>query len=74
MTITTYYAAHKLGRANGEADALIHLVNDTTAGSGDNRCWDATRAHIDALVDSDTQRRLGIVIEAEQFDLASDDL
>jgi hypothetical protein len=73
MTITTYYATHKLGRSNAEADALIHLINDVTAGNGDNRSWDATRAHLNALTDADTQTRFGITIEAEQFELLTED-
>jgi len=73
MTITTYYATYKLDRSDAEANAIIHRVNDLTADSGDNRSWDSTRAHIDALVDSDTQKRLGIIIEAEEFELMADD-
>jgi len=73
MTITTYYATYKLGRADAEADAIVHLINDLTAGNGDNRSWDATRAHIDTLADADTQQRLGIVIDAENFELPADD-
>ena len=69
MTITTYYATYKLGHRDPEADAIVHFVNDTTAASGDCRSWDATRAHIEAVADQDTQRRLGIVIEADQFEL-----
>ena len=73
MTITTYYATHKLGRSNAEADAIVHHVNDVTAGNGDNRSWDAVRAHIDALTDPETQQRLRIVIEEETFELSSED-
>ena len=73
MTITTYYATHKLGRSDAEADALIHLINDLSEGNGDNRSWDATRAHINALTDSDTQARFGITIEAEQRELLTED-
>lgn len=73
MTITTYYATHKLGHSNPDADAIVHFINDTTADCGDNRSWDATRAHIDALADADTQKRLGIIIEAEEFELVADD-
>ena len=73
MTITTYYATHKSGRTHRDADAIVHRVNDMTAESGDNRSWDATRAHIDALADSATQQRYGIAIEAEQFELEGDD-
>lgn len=69
MTITTYYATYKLGRRDAEADAIVHFVNDTTAASGDSHSWDATRAHVNAMADTDTQRRLGIVIEADQFEL-----
>ena len=73
MTITTYYATHKLGHANRDADAIVHYVNDATADSGDNRSWDATRAHLDSLADPDTQQRLGISIEAEQYELVDAD-
>lgn len=73
MTITTYHATHQLGHANRDADAIVHLINDTTAASGDNRSWDATRAHINALTDPDTQQRLGLGIEAEQYELVDDD-
>jgi len=73
VTITTYYATHKLGRSNAEADAIVHHVNDVTAGNGDNRSWDAVRAHIDALTDPETQQRLKIIIEEEKFELDSED-
>jgi len=73
MTLTTYYATHTLGRPDPEADAIVHRVNDLTAGSGDNRSWDATRAHVNALADPATQKRLGITIEAEQFELVAGD-
>lgn len=73
MTITTYYATHKLGRSNAEADAIVHLINDLTAGNGDNRSWDAMRAQINALTDSDTQQRFNIVIEDEKSELLADD-
>ena len=69
MTITTYYATYNLGRRDAEADAIVHFVNDTTAGSGDSRSWDATHAYIDTVADADTQQRLGIVIAADQFEL-----
>ena len=73
MTITNYYATYNLGRSDFEAEAIVHHINDLTAGSGDNRSWDATRAHINALADADTQRRLGITIEAEEFELVAED-
>lgn len=73
MTITTYYATHKLGRSNAEADAIVHLINDMTAGNGDNRSWDAMRAQINALTDTETQQRLNIIIEEENFELGSED-
>jgi hypothetical protein len=73
MTITTYYATHRLGRCNAEADAIIHLINDMTAGNGDNRSWDAIRAQIDALADPETQQRLKIIIEEEKLELTSED-
>jgi hypothetical protein len=73
MTITTYYATHRLGRSNAEADAIVHHINDLTAGNGDNRSWDAMRAHINALTDAETQQRLSIIIEEEKFELGSED-
>jgi hypothetical protein len=73
MTITTYYATRRPGHSDRETDAIIHLVNDLTAENGDNRSWDATRAHLDALTDADTQSRLGITIEAEQYELTTED-
>jgi nicotinamidase-related amidase len=73
MTLTTYYATHTLGHRDAEADAIVDMVNDLTAGSGDNRSWDATRARVDALADSATQRRLGIVVEAETHELDSEE-
>ncbi len=73
MTITTYFATHKLGRSNAEADAIVHHINDLTAGNGDNRSWDAVRAHIHALTDPETQQRLNIIIEEERFELGSED-
>ena len=73
MTITTYYATYKPGRRDAEADAIVHLVNDTTAATGDSRSWDATRAHVNALADAETQERLGIVIEADQFELMDEE-
>jgi hypothetical protein len=73
MTITTYYVTHKLGRSHVEANAIVHLVNDLTFSSGDNRLWDATRAHLDALADAETQKRFGITIEAEQSELVAED-
>jgi hypothetical protein len=73
MTNTTYYVTHKLGRPDAEANAIIHLINDLAFSSGDNRSWDATRAHVDALADPDTQKRFGITIEAEQSELVAED-
>ena len=73
MTITTYYATHGLDRSNAEANAIVHLINDLTAGNGDNRSWDAMRAQVDALTDSETRQRLNIIIEEEKFDLGSED-
>ncbi len=73
MTITTYYAACMQSRSNAEAASIVHLINDLTAATGDNRSWDAMRAQINALADSDTQHRLGIVIEAEEFEHMADD-
>ena len=73
MTITTYYATHRLGRAHADANAIVHLINDVASGTGDNRSWDATRAHLDALADAETQRRLGITIEAEHCELEAED-
>ena len=73
MTITTYYATHSLGRSNAEADAIVHLINDLTAANGDNRSWDAMRAQINALTDSEMRQRLDIIIEEEKFELGSED-
>jgi hypothetical protein len=73
MTVTTYYATHRLGRSNAEADAIVHFINDLTAGNGDNRSWDAMRAQINALTDSETRQRLDIVIEEEKCELGSED-
>lgn len=73
MTITTYYATHKLGRSNTEADAIVHFINDLTAGNGDNRSWDAIRAQINALADAETQQRLQILIEEENIELGPED-
>ena len=73
MTITTYHATHGLGRSHAEANSLVHTINDMTAGNGDNRSWDAVRAHVDALADSATQQRLQISIEAEKHDSAHED-
>jgi len=73
MTITTYYAAHRLGQSHAEANAIVHLINDLTAGSGDNRSWDAMRAQVNALVDSETQRRLNIILEEEKNESGSED-
>jgi sirohydrochlorin ferrochelatase len=73
MTNTTYYVTHKLGRSDPDANAIVHLINDLAFTSGDNRSWDATRAHVDALADPDTQRRIGIMIEAEQTEVVGED-
>ncbi|OHC62083.1 MAG: hypothetical protein A2045_07055 [Rhodocyclales bacterium GWA2_65_20] len=73
MTITTYYATYHLGRHDAEADAIVHSVNDLTAGNGDSRSWDATHAYIDALADAATQKRLGIVVEADQYELVDEE-
>ncbi len=70
MEITTYYVTHKA--ADTDTKALLHLINDTGAGNGDNRSWNALRAQIDALIDAETQRRLGIAIEAEQSEATDD--
>jgi hypothetical protein len=73
MTITTYYATHKLGRSNADANATIHLINDMAFSSGENRSWDATRALVNELVDADTQARFGISIQAEECELVAED-
>ena len=49
MTLTPYYATHSAAQNRNEANAIVHHINDLTAGSGDNRSWDATRAHLNAL-------------------------
>lgn len=72
MQITTYYVSHKAGIEDIEAKALLHLVNDTGFGNGDNRSYNALRAQIDALFDADTQHLLGIRIEAEQCEASED--
>jgi hypothetical protein len=73
MTITTYYATHRLGRSNAEADAIVHFINDLTSDNGDNRSWDAMRAQLNALTDSETRQRLNLIIEEEKFELGSED-
>ena len=73
MTNTTYYVTHKLEHSDPEANAIVHLINDLTFNSGDNRSWDATRAHVNALADADMQRRIGITIEAEQTEVVAED-
>jgi hypothetical protein len=73
MTFTTYYATHSAAQNRNEANAIVHHINDVTAASGDNRSWDATRAHLNALADSETQARLGITIEAEDNELMADE-
>ncbi|HTY02981.1 MAG TPA: hypothetical protein VMC81_04545 [Rhodocyclaceae bacterium] len=73
MTITTYYATCRPNRRNSEADAIVHLINDQCAVSGDNRSWDSTWAQVDAVADAATQRRLGLVVEAEQHEHHAED-
>ncbi|MDD5249344.1 MAG: hypothetical protein PHY45_10185 [Rhodocyclaceae bacterium] len=73
MKTTTYYATYKLGRRDAEADAIVGRVNDLMVGSGESYSWDATRARIGELADADTQKRLGITIEADEVDAADDD-
>jgi hypothetical protein len=73
MTITTYYVTHKLGRFDADANATIHLINDMAYNGGENRSWDATRALVNSLVDSDTQARFGINIETEECELVAED-
>jgi hypothetical protein len=73
MTITTYYATHRLGHTDAEANAIVHLINDLTAGSGDNRSWDAMRAQVHALADAETRQRLNIIIEEEKMELGLED-
>ncbi|MBU1235550.1 MAG: hypothetical protein KJ634_00685 [Gammaproteobacteria bacterium] len=73
MTITTYYVTHRLGRPDADTSATIHLINDLTFGTKENRSWDATRALVDQLVDPEAKRRYGISIEAEQSELADED-
>lgn len=73
MTVTTYYATHKLSRSDAEANAIVHRINDLAYSSGDHRSWDATKAHIEALADTDTQQRFGITIEAEHCELENED-
>jgi len=73
MTLTTYYATHSAAQNRNEANSIVHHINDLTEASGDNRSWDATRAHLNALADSETQARLGITIEAEQSEVLADE-
>lgn len=73
MTITTYYANCSQYRRNPQADAIINFVNDLTESNGDCHSWDAVRAHIDALIDADAQKQLGITIEAEVAELDLED-
>ena len=73
MTVTTYYVTHKLGHPDAEANAILHLINDLAFSSGDNRSWDATRAHVDALADAEMQARYRITVEAEQSELVPED-
>lgn len=72
MQITTYHVSHKAGIQDVEAKALLHLINDTGFGNGDNRSYNALRAQIDALFDADMQHLLGIRIEAEQSEASED--
>jgi len=72
MQITTYYVTHKAGQIDADARAGLHLINDTAFCNGDNRSWNAMRAQVDALLDKDTQRQLGVMIEAEQCESFED--
>lgn len=73
MTITSYYVQHEANRADADARATIHLINDLASSGGENRSWDATRALVDSLLDGETQERLGIRIEAEESEAETDD-
>lgn len=73
MQITTYYVSHKAGIDDIDAKALVHLINDTGFGNGDNRSWNAMHAQVNALIDADTQDRLRITIKAEQCEASTDD-
>lgn len=73
MTITTYYANCNITRRNAQAEAIINFVNDLTESNGDCHSWDAVRAHIDALIDTDAQKQLGITIEADVAELVQED-
>lgn len=74
MQITTYYVTRRSMTVGADADAaaLVDYINDTGAGNGDNRSWNATRARLDELLDADTQSRLGVAIEAEQSEAEED--
>lgn len=73
MQITTYYITHKpAGLVDADTLALVDLLNDTSFGNGDNRSWNAMRAQLDAMLDAQTQERLGIAIDAERLE-ADDD-
>lgn len=74
MQITTYYAIQnpRSGQVDADVQALLHFINDTSSGNGDNRSWNTMRARIDAELDRQTQERLGIGLEIQQ-DEADDD-
>lgn len=74
MQITTYYVTHRLPTdfADADAAALVDLINDTGYGNGDNRSWNLMRAQIDALLDPETQRRLGVALVAETIEAEED--
>ena len=73
MTITSYYVQHEAGRADPDARAAIHLINDLAFSTGDNRSWDATRALVDSMLDAAAQDRLGVRIVAADAEAATDD-
>jgi len=75
MQVTTYYVTHApaASHIDAEAIALVDLINDVGYCNGDNRSWNAMRAQLDALLDAETQGRLGVAIEAEQSEATDDD-
>ena len=73
MQVTTYYVTHRIPQADRDAEAMINLINDMGACNGDNRSWNAMHAKLEGALDAETQNRLGVMIEAEQCEVAEDD-
>lgn len=71
-TATTYYATHKLGRADistADADAIVSRVNAVTGSNGDSLYRDRVQAELDSLADAETQKLFCITIEAEEVEI-----